>query len=471
MSSRQVGLDADHVDRKRRLSNRELLRWLDSSAAYRMTTQLEGVTTGTSSPSVPTCEKVPTSADDTEPSGGSTPTGGELPPDERDLLTTLWNLDVGEATIPELADAVRRGADARRALWAALERSDERQAKVVALVRNGEVAHARRLATCGRKSVQLECPDTIGAAGCGHDGNYIPITCDSRLCPDCGSRRQGQAVERYGDVVSEWDAPTMLRLGLDRRVDATEASLEAAVDELREAFGKLRRRVVPPSGSHQGKRWVWSRDAGVPADHYWKASLQREASRRARENGDRSLFAQIERWEREFVNQGRGIPMDELLEAGVYGIDAKQSPEDETVHVHLHVLADVTYVPQAALASLWDDLTDAPAVDVRRVDERGESDRETALMETVGYAAKPPEYETLAGAVAYLKALKGTKMIQPFGELHGNTPKLTARLLCQKCDNSPAWWNYVGMVDERRETVSASWTSGDGTPPPPDETA
>ena len=465
MSTTQTPLGADHEGRERRLRNRELVRWLLSPTAFRLTAQLPGVTTGNQTASVPTCEKVPTSADDTEPSGDSLPPGVELTDADRDLLTTLWNTDVGDATIDELADAVTRGSDAQRALWAALDCDDERQAKVVALIRSGEIAHAHRLATCGRRSVQLECPDRIGAGGCGYEENYLPITCDSRLCPDCGSRRQGQAVEKYGEVVESWESPAMLRLALDRRVEPETDTLDRAVDELRDAFGRFRRRVVPTEGTHQGKRWVWEEDGGEPADHYWKSALRREAARRAREDDDRSLFVRIDRWEREYVEEGRGIPMDELVGAGVYGIDAKQSPEDGTVHVHMHVLADVPFVPQAALASTWDDLTDAPAVDVRRVEERGEADRETALMETVGYAAKPPEYETLDGAVAYMQALKGSKLIQPFGELHGNTPDVDGHLLCARCEGTPAWWNYLGTVNERRETMGTTWDSGSAPPP------
>jgi len=239
-----------------------------------------------------------------------------------------------------------------------------------------------------------------------------------------------------------------------------------AVDRLRDAFGNLRRRVIPTEGTHQDNRWVWSDDGGEPADYYWKQSLRAEATRRAKHYGDTSLFSCINQWEQEYVEQGRGIPMNELLRSGIYGVDAKQG-EDGTVNVHLHAIGEVPYIPQAALSAVWDDLTDAPVVRVERVEERGESDRETALMETVGYAAKPPEYETTEAAVEYLKALKGSKLIQPFGELHGNTPDDSGELRCERCENTPSWWNYKGVVNDRIDNMGKDWDE-DGDRPPPE---
>jgi hypothetical protein len=107
-------------------------------------------------------------------------------------------------------------------------------------------------------------------------------------------------------------------------------------------------------------------------------------------------------------------------------------------------------------------------VDVRRVEERGESDGATALMEVVGYAAKPPEHETTEAAVAYVTALKGSKLIQPSGELHGNTPCEEAELVCADCELTPSWWNYEGTVDGRYATMGTTWsdpTQGENDPP------
>jgi hypothetical protein len=110
---------------------------------------------------------------------------------------------------------------------------------------------------------------------------------------------------------------------------------------------------------------------------------------------------------------------------------------------------------------LWDDLTDAPVVDIRRVD----GTEEGALMDVIGYAAKAPEFESLEDQVAYLQTLKGSKLIQPFGDLHGNTPDVSAMLLCESCGRSPRWWNYRGTVDGEYTTVEIVTDQGDRPPP------
>jgi hypothetical protein len=267
------------------------------------------------------------------------------------------------------------------------------------------------------------------------------------------NRKTGQVVGQYRDRVGAWDAPTMLRLSLPDRV--SRDGLRDGIDALREAFGNLRRRVVPAEGSHQGKRWVWKRDGGEPADHYWQSALCA--------SGRRDLAA---RWETQYVSQGKGIPFSEIVREGFYGVDIKQK-EDGRFNVHLHVLADCPYLPQAALSSVWDDVVGAPVVDIRRVEERGEFDEESALVETIGYAAKAPEFEEPEDEAKFLTALKGTKLIQPFGDLHGNTPDVEALLRCANCELEPAYWNYQGVVRGRRETVLVGG-GPEGDRPPPD---
>lgn len=378
-------------------------------------------------PSLATCEKVPMSA-----------SGDEVEPGREGL------------NHPETVDEAGHISDAMEAIYLSLDRDRERQRTVIAMIQAGEVAHAKRFATCNRRSVQLRCP-TLGG-GCGCEENYVPMSCDSRLCEDCMRRRQGLVAEQYRNVVSSWDAPTMVRLSLPDRVDTDD--LARALDAIRGAFGRLRRRVIPGEGEHQGKRWVWKRDGGDPADHYWKSALLRSGHHEA-----------ARRWQKRYVDQGRGIPASEVFREGFYGVDIKQK-EDGRLNVHIHVLADIPYLPQAALASVWDDLVGAPVVDIRRVDERGERGRESALMETIGYAAKAPEYVDVDDEVAYLTALKGSKLIQPFGELHGNTPDVTGLLRCGECEMAPAYWEYLGVIDGRHETMLVG-PAPDGDRPPP----
>jgi hypothetical protein len=160
----------------------------------------------------------------------------------------------------------------------------------------------------------------------------------------------------------------------------------------------------------------------------------------------------------------KGIPFDEIVRGGFYGIDVKQT-DDGRFNVHMHILADCPFLPQAALASAWDDQIGAPNVDIRRIDERGEADEETALMEAIGYAAKAPEFENPADEAKYMTALKGVNLIQPFGNLHGNTPDAEVSLRCANCELEPEWWNYEGVVDGCRETVLVG-SAPDGDRPP-----
>jgi hypothetical protein len=86
-------------------------------------------------------------------------------------------------------------------------------------------------------------------------------------------------------------------------------------------------------------------------------------------------------------------------------------------------------------------------------------------MEVIGYAAKPPEYESVEDEVAYLRTLKGSPLIQPFGDLHGNSPDTLSELRCCSCGESPEAWYYLGVVDGHLETAVVHGSDGDRPPP------
>lgn len=468
----QTALDADHGGRADRRALGELFRAHTSPAFHRLV-QLRA--TGGDHTSLATCEKVPTSRGE---SGQPTErTTSQLTRSGQDNQTTVTDASVEDGQIEnssggtvnqsnvnhpqsdlnpptpsEMGEELGYVSDATEAIRAAISRSRDRQRKVLALIGAGEVAHAKRLALCGRRSVQLECPEIAG--GCGSEDNYVPVSCDSRLCSDCMDRKMGRTVERYRGPVASFDHPTMFRLGLPNRVAGDD--LDRAKDALVGAFGRLRRRVIPADGEHQGKRWVWSDDGGKPADHYWRSALIRA--------GERDL---AQYWETKYINQGKGIPFEEIARSGLYGVDMKQK-DDGRFNVHVHVIADVPYVPQAALAAEWDAVVGAPVVDVRRIDERGEQGAESALAEAVGYAAKAPEFASAEDEAHYLSALKGSKLIQPFGDLHGNTPRVSGLLRCTDCEMTPAYWEYLGYCDHPYDTMTVAGSGEDGDRPPPD---
>lgn len=235
-------------------------------------------------------------------------------------------------------------------------------------------------------------------------------------------------------------------------------SVKPGVDGIRDAFGKLRQRTIPTSGTvtrenDDGElvtiRWVWKQadDEGEPADYYWKSELCAA--------GKQELARHLQK---RYVNQGRQIPWSELVKGGVYGIDIKQQEEDR-YHVHLHTLMDSAFIPQAALSAVWEDITGAPVVDLRRGD-RG------ALDDVVGYVCKAPEFESVDAEIEYLTTVKGSPLVQPFGNLHGNTPEVRGLLRCAHCDDTPPWWNYLGIVDECYDTMTPNWEETGDRPPP-----
>jgi hypothetical protein len=411
-------------------------------------------------PSLATCEQLPTlernvdrDADAPEQDSGLTTGRVDLSPHERDAVSVALRLGVED--VDAAVDLVRSDDRAADVLYALLEREDEtRRAHALALLREGEAGGARRLARCGRQSVQLECPDEFGAGGCGHDGNYVPISCSHPLCPDCAGKRIGHAVERYTEAVQSWAQPTFYTLTVPNCSDPAEGK-----HRVQDAFGKLRRRGFPA----RGDGWAWDPDG--PGG--WKAELLGNGHHElARELQER--FVAYEWEDITGTRRGRRIPWDELVRGGFYGVDVKQKGPDE-YNVHLHVLADAAYIPQAALSSVWEDVTgDAPVVDVRRIYGRDGDTIESAVAETVAYACKPPEFEDPEDAAAFASDTKGERMVQPFGTLHGNVPERPPQLLCEACENSPRWWNYVDVVNERRETVGMVHGE-DGDRPPDDE--
>jgi len=406
-------------------------------------------------PSLATWEQLPkVDAVPDSPKGGLS--GSESPAVDAlksDMLKLAFRAGVDDVdrAMRVATEAANSGAGGE-ALQAALRRDDgERRQKVVGLLERGEVSEAKGLAYCGRRSVQLECPDGL-AGGCGHEDNFVPISCDSRLCPDCMNSRIGELVQQYKPAVQGFENPTFGTWTIENVSD-----VEKGVDAAMGAFGRFRRRTIAPAGetTRDGttKRWVWWRDGGKPAIR-WKTKLI--------ENGNRELARKLDK---QYVQQNRRIPISELITSGIYAIDIKQKGPEE-FNIHLHTIMDMVWTPQAALSEVWEDVSGAPVMDVRRIYGRDGDSIESALLETVGYAAKAPEFESIDDEVEYMSALKNRRLVQPFGDLHGNTPELKAALRCAKCGETPAWWTYHGLVDERRDNMEVvPGVSGDRPPP------
>lgn len=445
----QVGLDAEDAfgstyEQKR--AQRLVTTFYGALLAY----QPDGTAPSAEVPSLATCEQLHRSSAVPDFSE-SRLSGGNLGEPEKEAVQ--FALRAGVEDVDRAVGLVREGPKAWEALQALLETEDEqRRERALALIEAEEPAHALRYLQCGEQSVQLECPDDFGAGGCGYEHNYVPISCDSRMCRDCMKRRMGQLVNQYTGVVRQWADPTFLTLTLENVSDPVQG-----VEAGKGAFGRFRRRVVPTSGTQGEKAWCWSvgeEPNGEPAAP-WKSRLL--------ERGKDDL---VRRLQQKYVSQGRGIPMDELLKGGLYAIDVKQKGPEE-FNVHLHVLADAHFVPQAALSSVWEDVSGAAVVDVRRIYDRGSGSLKSAIMETVAYATKPAEFESVDQEAEYVSEMKGSRLVQPFGSLYGEGVDFEVDLCCSSCGETPRWWNYQGVVRERRDNMELAGCGSDGDRPPP----
>lgn len=418
--TKQSLLDAGHAERRAAAKTSELFRAHRSPIFYRRSLQVANLE-GEVPSSVHTCEQLPTSDENLVPSGDS----------DEDLTQS------------------ERISRATQILHAGISRSRERQRKILALIQADQLGHAERFAKCMRQSVQLGCP-VIGG-GCGCEDNFVPTTCDSRLCPFCMKRRMGKAIEKYRLPIESFDYPALMTLTMENVSDPEEGK-----EAIQDAFGKLRRRVIQPSGTVErpdgegGTRevrhvWKMGDDGGEPADFYWKSALCAA--------GEQDLARRLQK---KYVDEGRGIPFSEVVPAGLYGIDIKQQ-ESDRYHVHLHALCEMPFVPQPALVSPWEDITGASVIDIRR---RGD-----LLAETIGYVCKPPEFETVEDEVEYLVALKGSRLMQPFGGLHGNISEAPSLLECSNCGRAPQFWNYLGLVDEAYDNMTIATSRTDRPPP------
>jgi hypothetical protein len=435
--------------------------------AYRLATQFYGAICAYShgddrpknDPSLATCEcsSTPGETAALEPDAPF----HKLADPEIDALPIVFRLGVED--VDRAVRLVRGGGDRLTAIYEVMGRDDRRVEKVLALLERDEVSHALRLATCGHRSVQLECPELAG--GCGHEENYVPISCGSRLCPDCTDDNMGRLIEEWKPAVSSMTHPTFATFTIENVDDAAEGR-----EKVVEAFGRLRQRTIPFEGEtrREGstKRWCWWRDGGRPSDR-WKVHLQEAGAH----DLARRLQSEYVRYEWEDVtghHQGRAIPFKELVDGGLYAVDVKQVGPDE-FNVHLHVVMDAPYVPQAALSAVWEDLTGDPVVDLRRIYDRSGGGIEYALAETVAYAVKSPEFESIEAAVDFVTELKGKALVHPFGSLHGAATNAAGLLRCANCEQTPSWWNYKGFVDHSIDNMGKDWDT-DGDRPPPEDT-
>jgi hypothetical protein len=113
------------------------------------------------------------------------------------------------------------------------------------------------------------------------------------------------------------------------------------------------------------------------------------------------------------------------LRGGLYSIEAKRTDEGGW-NVHIHILCEGSYIPQAELSQAWLKITgDSPVVDIRAVYSRVEG-----LKYLLKYLLKAPDVKGCADE--YNEAFRGVRMVSAFGNWYNQ-----ARILEKEADNSP----------------------------------
>jgi len=108
------------------------------------------------------------------------------------------------------------------------------------------------------------------------------------------------------------------------------------------------------------------------------------------------------------------------VRGGGYTIETTYNTKSKMWHVHLHVLADVNWIPQRALSAAWESITGSPVVHITAVGYRAGQTPEKAVREIAKYIVKPGDFLNEAELVnEYLAAVKNMRLFQVFGDFLG----------------------------------------------------
>jgi hypothetical protein len=114
----------------------------------------------------------------------------------------------------------------------------------------------------------------------------------------------------------------------------------------------------------------------------------------------------------------------EKVRGGLYVIEAVN--KGKGWHVHLHVVIDARFLPQRKVSRDWKDLTGSSIVWITKTRER-----DAALRELLKYVMKRPTVSGREGE--YNEALKGTRLVQPFGSIYDSLVLVVVPLKCERC--------------------------------------
>jgi hypothetical protein len=113
-------------------------------------------------------------------------------------------------------------------------------------------------------------------------------------------------------------------------------------------------------------------------------------------------------------------------------------------HVHVHILADASYIPQDKLVEAWLAITgDSFIVDIRVARSTDE-----ALSYLLKYVGKPPKVENYPVedfVRVFNEVMKGIRLIHTFGSLYAYQPPRSSRP-CEDCGE--AKWTLSSLLAE-----------------------
>lgn len=238
---------------------------------------------------------------------------------------------------------------------------------------------------------------SIYCAHCGHE-KKVTLRCGHRSCGECRYQDYKRLTYRYGDFIKHraeagkiHKPPRKLKLLTLTLKNVPLGHLEEAVKRIRRNFKALLKRELPKSRSRREKL----RKQGV-------------------KEGD--LPARI-------LYQDKWV-------GGMYAIEAPNKT-GRSWHVHLHAIVEGEYIAQSTISEDWKSVTGGSfMVWINRAWSPA-----GALDYVLKYLTKAPTLRTRNNQVEYDLALKGLRMIHPFGTWYG---KVREAIKSGEVKNPPA---------------------------------
>ena len=132
-----------------------------------------------------------------------------------------------------------------------------------------------------------------------------------------------------------------------------------------------------------------------------------------------SLVSELDRLAAAFKAIRRHASWKKHVLGGAYAVQVTRNPSTRLWHVHLHLIVDGSFWPQAQLSKAWLAATgDSPIVDIQSIPDRSATARYIAT-----YVTKPNTIRDWppAAVCEYAAAMHGRRTLHTFGTSHGKS--------------------------------------------------